>query len=299
MVALAVVAGCALAGFLVRELRTEEPILDLRVFRDRNFAAGACLIALVGLGLYSSVLLIALYTQKVLGYDAWTAGMVLAPGGIGNLISLVIAGRLVARVDQRGLLALGCALNAAGLYFMSNLTLGVDYWTLVWPRFVQGLGLGFTFVPLTTLALGTIPRDNLGNATSAYNVIRNLGGSAGVALAVTLLSRRSQAHQVTLVGHVNTWNPETAAGLKAWTDHFLAQGADIATAEGQALGMLYQRTLEQAQVLAYNDDFWLLALLFLLILFLLPLLRRVRAEPRDFDQARPPGRVEGLPIAAD
>jgi DHA2 family multidrug resistance protein len=299
MVGLAVVAGCALAGFLLRELGTEEPILDLRVFRDRNFAAGACLIALVGLGLYSSVLLIALYTQKLLGYDAWTAGTVLAPGGIGNLISLVVAGRLVARVDQRGLLALGCALNAAGLYFMSSLTLGMDYWTLVWPRFVQGLGLGLTFVPLTTLALGTIPREKLSNATAAYNVIRNIGGSAGVALAVTLLSRRSQAHQVTLIAHVNEWNPETTAGLKAWTDHFLAQGADIATAQRQALGMLYQRTLEQAQVLAYSDDFWLLSLLFLLVICLLPFIRRVRAEPHDPGQAQALGRVEGLPAATD
>ena len=95
--------------------------------------------ALSAFGLYASMLLVALYTQKLLSYDAWNAGLVLAPGGIGNLISLVIAGRLVARVDQRMLLALGCVLNAIGLLMMSNLTLSVDYWTLAIPRFVQGL----------------------------------------------------------------------------------------------------------------------------------------------------------------
>ncbi|MBI4562246.1 MAG: DHA2 family efflux MFS transporter permease subunit [Candidatus Rokubacteria bacterium] len=299
IVALALVAGCALAGFLIRELTTPEPILNLSVFRDRNFATGTCFIAMVGLGLYSSMLLVALYTQKLLGYDAWTAGTVLAPGGFGNMLSLVAAGRLVAHMDQRVLLGLGCVLNAVGLYFMSNLTLGVDYWNLVWPRFLQGLGLGFIFVPLTTLALATIEKDKLGNATAAYNVFRNLGGSVGVALATTLLARRSQFHQASLVNHINVWDSETRARLTGWTNHFLNRGADPFTAQRRALAMLYHDAVGQAQVLAYMDDFWLLALLFSGILLLIPFMRRVRAEPGDRAPLETSGRVEGLPAATD
>jgi hypothetical protein len=109
---------------------------------------------------------------------------------------------------------------------MSNLTLGVDYWTLVWPRFIQGFGQGFIFVPLSTLALATVRKDRLGNATAAFKVIRNVGGSCGVALAATLLSRRSQYHQTTLVGHVNVWSVDTTARLKDWSDHFVREGGD-------------------------------------------------------------------------
>jgi len=299
IVSLTVIAGCALAGFLIRELTTREPILDLSVFRDRNFAAGTSFIALVGLGLYSSMALVALYSQKLMGYDAWTSGLVLAPSGFANMISLIVAGQLVARMDQRILLALGCALNAVALYYMSNLTLGTDYWNLMWPRFLQGLGLGFIFVPLTTLALATMPAPKLGNATAAYNVFRNLGGSAGVALATTFLARRSQFHQASLVSHVNVWDPETAGRLSQWTHHFLNHGADAFTAKRQALAMVYRDTVEQAQVLAYIDDFRLLAMLFAAGLFLIPFMRRVRVEATERVSDEPAGRVEGLPAATE
>ena len=144
--ALGLSAVVALAGFLYRELTAAEPILDLGVYRDRNFAASSVIMMFVMFGFFSSMVLLALFTQKVLGYDAWTSGLVLAPGGVGNLLSLLIAGRLITRVDQRLLLALGCLLNAYAAWCMSVLTIGVDYWGLAWPRFVQGLGVGFIFV---------------------------------------------------------------------------------------------------------------------------------------------------------
>lgn len=276
---LAVLAALGLAGFVVRELTTREPILDLSVFADRNFALGTAVIAMTSLGFYSTMLLLALYTQRLLGYDAWTSGTVLAPGGLGNMLSLLVAGRLVAHMDQRLLLAVGCAVNGVALALMSNLTLGVDYWGLAWPRFVQGLGLGFIFVPLTTLALGTIPRERLGNATAAFNVVRNFGGSMGVALSTTLLARRGQYHQAVLAEHVDVWSPATAARLREWSEHFLAQGADTFTAQKRALALLYRDTLNQAQVLAYVDEFRVLSTLFFVLLLLVPFMRRVRAEP--------------------
>ena len=302
IVTLALIAATALVGFVIRELMAREPILDLAVFADRNFATGATFIALIGLGMFSSMLLLAVFTQKLLGYDAWTSGLVLAPGGFGNMLSLILCGRLVTRMDQRLLLSFGCAVNAISLYMMSNLTLGIDYWTLAFPRFVQGFALGFIFVPLSTLTLSTIARDKLVNATSAYNVLRNLGGSVGIALATTFLAQRSQHHQATIVSHVNVWDLETQARLQRWTDHFIAHGADTFTAQRQGLAMLYQDAVGQAQLLAYVDDFWLLAVLFTLIPFFLPLMRRVQAERPETPKAEEPGdsgRVPSLPAPVE
>ena len=294
IVGLLMVAVCAIVGFLIRELMAAEPILDLSVFNDRNFAVGTMCIALVGLGLNSSLLLVALYTQKMLAWDAWNAGLVLAPGGLGTMIALLISGRLVARADQRLMLAGGCLLNAVATTMMASVTLGMDYWSLAWPRFLQGFAGGFIFPPLQTLTLATVRLERLGNATAAYNVVRNIGGSIGVALATTLLVRRSQEHQTTLVAHLNVWDAETAARLKQWTEHFVSQGSDSYTAGRRALAMLYRGTVEQAQVMAYADDFWLLALVSLAILPLIPLMHRVRTEQNERARERP-GRVEALP----
>jgi DHA2 family multidrug resistance protein len=301
IVTLAIVAGVALVGFVARELLAKEPVLDLAVFTDRNFAFGATFIALIGIGMFSSMVLLALYSQKLLGYDALTSGLVLAPGGVGNMFSLILCGRLVTRVDQRVLLTFGCLVNALSLYMMSNLTLGMDYWTLTLPRVIQGFALGFIFVPLSTLTLATIRRDKLVNATSAYNVLRNLGGSVGIALATTLLAQRSQFHQQNLVSHVTVWDPATQERLARWTSHFLAHGSDAFTAQRQAVAMLYQDAVGQAQVLAYADDFWLLAILFSIVPLFLPLMRRVRvdaASPREEAEGEG-GRVPPLPAPVD
>src|SRR5437773_2469476 len=252
-------------------------------------------IGVTGCLLVSAFLLVALYTQKMLAYDAWNAGLVLAPGGLGTMISLMISGRLVARVDQRLMLMGGCLLNAFAAALMTHLTLGMDYWSLAWPRFLQGFAMGFIFPPLQTLTLATIRLERLGNATAAYNVVRNVGGSVGVAMATTLLVRRSQEHQSTLVAHVDVWSPDTARRLKELTAHFVSQGADSFTAGRQALALLYRRTTEQAQVLAYADDFWLISIVFLAVLPLIPLMRRVHAEQNE--RARESsGRVEALPV---
>jgi len=277
IVTLAIVAVCALVAFLIRELVAHDPILDLSVFADRNFATGATLSALVGFGMFSGMLLIAVFTQKLLGYDAWTAGLVLAPGGLGNIFSLFASG-IVTRVDQRFMLAFGCLLNAVSLYMMTSLTLGMDYWALALPRFIQGFAVGFIFVPLSTLTLATIRRDKLVNATAVYGMLRNFGGSVGIAVVTTLLAQRSQVHQATLVSHISPWDPETHARLAQWASHFGALGSDAFTAERQAVAMLYRETVAQAQLLAYADDFWLLAVMFAGVPLLLPLMRRIRRE---------------------
>jgi DHA2 family multidrug resistance protein len=277
ILAMTIIAVCALLAFLVRELTAGEPILDLSVFTDRNFATGVFLISIVGFGMFSGMLLVAVFTQKLLGYDAWTSGLVLAPGGLGNIFSLFASG-MVTRVDQRLMLAFGCLLNAVSLYMMTALTPGMDYWALALPRFIQGFAVGFIFVPLSTMTLATIRREKLVNATAVYGMMRNVGGSVGIAVVTTLLAQRSQMHQSTLVSHITTWDDETRARIAQWATHFVAQGSDAFTAQRRAVAMLYRETITQAQLLAYADDFWLLALMFAAVPLFLPFMRRIRLE---------------------
>ncbi len=301
--ALAVLAVCMLLAFVIREVLAPEPILDLSVFRDRNFGASSLAILLVGFGFNSSLLLVALYTQQILGYDAWSSGLTLAPGGVGTMIALLISGRLVSRMDQRLMLVAGCLGQATALWMMTQVTPTMDFWSLAWPRFVQGFSQGFIFVPLQALSLATVTTERLGNATAAYNVLRNVGGSVGVALATTMLARRSQHHQVALTSHVHVWNPVADERLRDWTAHFVAHGADTFTAARRAMAMVYREAVTQAHVLAYADSFWMLLASYVGVLLLIPFMRRVRAgqvarrrpEPRDESAARDPG----LPAPTD
>jgi DHA2 family multidrug resistance protein len=287
ILAMTILAVCSLIAFLIRELTTDEPVLDLTVFADRNFATGTLLSAVVGFGMFAGMLLVAVFTQKLLGYDAWTAGLVLAPGGLGNIVSLFASG-MVQRVDQRMMLAFGCLLNAVSLFMMTSLTPGMDYWALAFPRFIQGFAAGFIYVPMSTLTLATIQRNKLVNATAVYSMMRNVGASIGIAVVTTLLAQRSQMHQSQLVSHISTWDEETRARLAQWTSHFLSQGADDFTAQRRAMAMLYRETVAQAQLLAYADDFWLLAVMFAAVPFVLPLMRRIRLE-RTLPAAAPTG----------
>jgi DHA2 family multidrug resistance protein len=198
------------------------------------------------------------------------------------------------------MLAFGCLLNAVSLYMMSTLTLGMDYWALALPRFVQGFAVGFIFVPMSTLTLATVRRDKLVNATAVYGMLRNFGGSMGIAVVTTLLAQRSQFHQTTLVGHITSWDPETRARLAQWTSHFMTSGSDAFTAERRAMATLYRQTLDQAQLLAYADDFWLLAVMFTVVPLLLPLMRRIRMQPRSVAGTSPlaPSRADRSPAPA-
>jgi DHA2 family multidrug resistance protein len=279
IVTTAFVAVVALVAFVVRELTAAEPMLDLSILADRNFTLGSVVMALAGFGFYASMLLLALYTQKLMGYDAWTSGLVLAPSGLGQALMLLLVGRLVTRTDARLLLAFGVLMNGLATLLMSHVTLSSDFWSLAWPRMIQGIGMGFVFVPLQTLALHAVRMSQVANATALFSVVRNIGGSAGVAICTTLLSRRAQVHQSTLVGNVHAWDPETSERLRQWSDHFLAHGADSVTAGRQAMAMLYRETVTQAQVLAFIDDFRLLAVMYVGLVVLIVFMHRPRPEP--------------------
>ena len=277
---LMVVATVALTAFVLWELRIAHPLVDLRVLANRTFAVGTFLISVIGFGLYSSFLLLTFYTEHLLRFDALTAGWVLAPGGVGSLISLAIGGRLVDRVDPRWLVSLGTSIIAYSLYLMGTLTLGADFWAVLWPRLVQGFGMGLVFVPLTTMTLTSVSQAELPTATGLFNVVRNVGGSVGIAVMTTWLSRQTRVHLSTLTAHVTPWSAATADRLARLQDVYLGAGADADTARRQALRHLYEEIVRQASIKAFADDFLWLAGLFAVMVPLVWLMRRQSATPR-------------------
>ena len=277
---LMIVAAVALTAFVMWELRVAHPLVNLRVLSNRTFALGTFLISVIGFGLYSSFLLLTFYTEHLLRYDALTAGWVLAPGGVGSLISLAIGGRLVDRVDPRWLVSLGTAIIAYSLYLMGTLTLGADFSAVFWPRLVQGFGMGLVFVPLTTMTLTSVSQSELPTASGLFNVVRNVGGSVGIAVTTTWLSRQTRVHLSTLIAHVTPWSAATADRLARLQDVYLGAGVDADTARRQALRHLYDEIERQASMKAFGDDFLRLAAIFAAVVPLIWLMRRRSDSPR-------------------
>jgi len=194
------------------------------------------------------------------------------------VMSLALAGRLVNRLDPRWLVSAGAAIIAYSLHMMASLSLTADFWTVLWSRFVQGVGMGLDFVPLTTMSLASVPASRMATATGVFNVVRNLGGSGGIAFLTTMLARQTQTHQASLVARVTEWDPATAERLGLLEQAYAAAGADAFTARQQALQRLYDDLQHQAAMKAFLDDFRILAVIFVLFVPLVWLMQR-RLEP--------------------
>lgn len=283
---LSVGAGAALVLLVIRELRIEDPVVDLRVLRHPTFAVATAAMFVISIAFYGIMVLSPLFTQILMGYTALLAGLVLAPGGAATLVTMPIAGALMNRVDPRWIIVTGCGLNAYALYLMATLTLEATYWQIMLPRFIQGLGIGFTFVPLSTVALGAVPLRALGHASGLFNFIRTIGGSLGIAGVATLLERGAQVHQGRLVGHVSLYDPDVWHRHQRLIALFTSRGADPATAEMQAWAHLYELVQRQALFLSFLDDFWRLVWVFAAVI---PLVLFLGRHP---GLAEPPGDVE-------
>jgi DHA2 family multidrug resistance protein len=285
---LSVIAGVALIALVVRELRAPEPVVDLRVLRHPTFAVATAAMFVISIAFYGIMVLTPLYTQILMGYTAMLAGLVLAPGGLSTLVTMPIAGALLNRIDPRWIIVTGCAVNAYAMYLMATLTLEASYWQVMLPRFIQGLGIGFTFVPLSTVALSAVPMRELGHASGLFNFIRTMGGGLGIAAVATLLERGAQAHQGRLVGHVSLYDPDVWDRYQALVAMFATRGADTATAEQQAWAHLYELVQREALALSFIDNFWRLAWIFAAVVpFVLFLGRRpgLAAPPGEGDRA--------------
>ncbi|HWC00966.1 MAG TPA: DHA2 family efflux MFS transporter permease subunit [Bryobacteraceae bacterium] len=271
---LSVLAAIGLIAFVIRELVTKSPIVHLRVFRDRTYSAGVSLMTMLGFVLYGSMVLIPILLQTLLGYPALEAGIAMFPRGLGSFLAMPIVGAVMARFDPRKLLAVGLVGASGTLLQLSRLSLDAGYWDIFWPQFIQGISLALLFVPLTTATMDPIPKEEMGNATSIFNLMRNIGGSIGIANANTYLFRREQMHINLLGANVNPYNPAADPLLNGLHGSLLERGQDAATATKQAYGAVFGMVQRQATMLSFNDTFRLLGVVFLLILPLLLLMKR-------------------------
>jgi DHA2 family multidrug resistance protein len=273
---LAVATVVGLVAFIVRELRTEHPVVDLRVFKARTYATGVFLMTVLGFVLYGSLVLLPILLQTLLGYPSLQAGIALAPRGMGSFLAMPVVGLLVARTDPRRLLVLGLLGGAFTLFWFGQLNLDAGYWDIFWPQFVQGISLGLLFVPLTTITMDPIPRETMGNATSIFNLMRNIGGSMGIAVSTTLLYRHGQEHRNLLAAHLTPFDAPARAFLAALRARFMTAGADVVTATQRAEAVAFGLIGRQASMLAFVEVFRILGLLFVALVPLVLLMRSPR-----------------------
>src|SRR5215470_14671028 len=205
MVALAIIAAVLLTVFVIHELVTDDPVVDLRVFKIRSYAVGVFLMTVVGFVLYGSLVLLPIMLQTLLGYPSLQAGIAMAPRGVGAFFMMPITGKF----DARKLLTVGLIIGGVTLIWLSWLNLQAGYWDIFWPQLIQGVGMSLLFVPLTTVSMDPIPREKMGNATSLFNLMRNIGGSIGIAVTGTMIARNTQSTTATLGSHVTAFDPRT------------------------------------------------------------------------------------------
>jgi DHA2 family multidrug resistance protein len=258
----------ALAAFVVWELRTEDPIVNLRVLANRNFALGTALITAMGVLTYAPTTLLPMFLQGLLGYPALNSGLAQSPRGLGSMIGMPIVGLLVSRIDNRALIVTGFTLIGITCFLIGNLTLDITSAHFAYPNMLQGFSMGLIFVPLTTTAMGTLKNEQMGNATGIFSLVRNLGASVGISLVTTAIARDAQTHQTVLAGHLSPYDPAFQQKLQA-----LSHGASLSQAYGVINGIL----VKQATLLAYIDTFRWMAIGALLCTPLVLLLKKTKA----------------------
>ena len=268
------ISAVTLVGFLIRELWIEHPVVDLRVLGNRNFAAGVAMITMLGVVLYGTTAAIPIYLQTLMGYTALGSGYALSPRGVAAFLTTLVVGRLVAKVRNRYLLLIGFVLVAVSSFMLAQINLSVNMAAVIWPSVVNGIGISFIFVPLTTSAVAYLRQDQMGNATGLYNLMRNLGGSFGIAFVTTMIDRGAQAHQAYMVAHVTPFDPAATSTLAAF-HAALSPYFDTVTAAAQAHQLLYTRTLEQARLWAFVDNFRLFGIVTLACLPLVLIIKRL------------------------
>jgi MFS transporter, DHA2 family, multidrug resistance protein len=271
----AVLAGLGIYLFIVHLLTAEKPFLPPRVFKDRNFAASLAIMFSVGMILLASSALLAPWLQVLAGYPVATAGLILAPRGLGTMAAMMISGRLTNKMDPRWLMAFGIILIAYSLWRQCGWTPDVARWTVVWNTVIQGAGLGFVFIPLQVIAFATLAPELRPDATSLLSLLRNVGSAIGVSATFALLARNTQIAHADLAAHVTPFST-VGRGMTA-----AAQMLDPATPKGAA--MLDALINQQASIIAYLDDFKAMLFVTAPAVLLLFLMRRppkaVAADP--------------------
>ena len=272
----ATVAAVSLVSFIVWEWRQEHPVVEVRLFRDRNFAVSNLMMLVLGMALYGSTVLLPLYLQVWMGYSAQDAGMALSPGGFAVILLLPIVGKLLGKVDARYLIAFGFLVTSVALLHMAHtLYPGIDFRTAVLMRIFQTSGIAFLFVPINSVVYNGVPPQKNNQVSGIVNLSRNMGGDIGIALVTTLIARRSQFHQARMVEHVVP-SGELNARLAAIAQHLQQLGVGAVQSTKMASAQLYGEVIKQAQTLAYLDVLLLLSIFTAIMVPAVLLTRKVK-----------------------
>jgi DHA2 family multidrug resistance protein len=270
----AAVAAFGLVAAAVWELTRKDPIVDLRLLKDRNFLLATLTMFVLGVVLYGSTALLPIFLQTLMGYTAMLSGLVLSPGGIMVVIMLPVVGKLLTRIEARWLVIVGVLIVATSLFHMATFNLDIDFRTAMMARIYQSAGMAFLFVPINVMAFYFIPKEKFNNATGIINLARNIGGSVGIAGVVTVLARRAQFHQGMLSSHMTPFDSAYQGMLNGSARILYLAGSNATDALTQAHGLAYGLLQRQATMLAFVDDFWLMGLMFLSLIPLMFLMKK-------------------------
>ena len=283
--AVASIAAVLLVTFVWWEWRHPDPIVDLKLLKNRNFGTAVFLQLILGMVLFGSTVLIPQYLQTLLGYTAERAGMVLSPAGFMMMVMMFVAGRSLSwKIDPRLTVALGYLITAVGIYNLTRLSLDTAYATVTLWRMLQVIGLAFIFIPISTLNYVGVPRSKSNQISSLSNFARNLGGSAGTALLTTFLARTTQTHQQELATHSVVGSPAYVHYMTSVAGILQAQGVTAAQSAQLAVGYAYQQMLRQASMLAYQNAFLVLSVVIVCLTplpFLMRLPKKAEAPPPE------------------
>jgi DHA2 family multidrug resistance protein len=230
----------------------------------------------VGFVLYGSMVLLPIMLQTVLGYPPLQAGIAMAPRGIGSFFMMPLTGLMTGRFDPRKLLTTGLIVGGTTLLWLSRLNLQAGYWDIFWPQLIQGVGMSLLFVPLTTVSMDPIPRERMGNATSLFNLMRNIGGSIGIAATGTMLARHTQATTAILGANVTAYDHASQSMLMQMRAAFIASGSDPVTAANRANAAVFGMVQRQATMVSFVGIFLQLGILFIALVPLVLLMKRPR-----------------------
>jgi MFS transporter, DHA2 family, multidrug resistance protein len=272
-----VVSVVSMICFIYWEIRQEHPLVNLRVLKNRNFGIGTILITMVGVVLYSTITLQPLLLQNLMGYSALDSGLALSPRGIGAILAIFFVGRVIGKLDSRFLITSGFIILAAVSYELGKLNLDMSIRNIIIPNVIMGLAMGLIFVPLTTLTMAGLPNEQIGNAAGIFNLMRNLGGSIGISVVTTMLSRTAQVHQNFIAEHITPYNPLFQQYAQKLNYLFTLRGTPDALGNKTLLS-IYHLAVQQASLLAYMDNFRLLAFLSILCIPAIFFLKRLRAR---------------------
>ncbi|MCX5880186.1 MAG: DHA2 family efflux MFS transporter permease subunit [Deltaproteobacteria bacterium] len=281
IVLFSVVGVASIVFFVFWELRQKNPVLDLRIFKDASFATGNAVLFVGFFSFFGSIVLLPIYLQTLLGYTAYDAGLVLGPAGAISIVILPLVGKATERIDSRFLLGTGLLISAYALYYMSGFNLQIDFETAVISRVIQGLGMPFFFVSLSFVTMAYVPKERMNNASAIFNLLRNMGGSFGVAFVTTVLARRAQFHQHRLVDHLTPYDPRLSIPFNDLKDYLSTKLGTFADQTQIAGAVIYRGLQREAASLAFNDAFFMQALLFLGLLGLLWIIRKPPMGPRS------------------